>query len=180
MGCDKALLPHPDGGTWLTRTLLLLQVLGEPVTLLSRHASHLTLAEALGVTAIAEPPPWDGPLRALARLMDHHPDQRLLLCPVDMPHLDGASLQALVAASDAAPDTIQLAHDGERLQPLLAVVPATAPLRAHLANAVAEQGVRIAVRARGLRLRVRIPPRRGGRSRPRRGAGGAGPHPRVR
>lgn len=136
MGRDKALLPHPDGGTWLTRTLQLLQALGEPVTLLSRHASHLTLAEALGVTAIAEPPPWDGPLRALARLMDHHPDQRLLLCPVDMPHLDGASLQALVAASDAAPDTIQLAHDGERLQPLLAVVPATAPLRAHLAAAV--------------------------------------------
>lgn len=136
MGRDKALLPHPEGGTWLRRSLVLLQCLGEPVSLLSRHPAHQALAQTLGVIAIAEPPPWDGPLRALARLMAHYPEARLLLCPVDMPHLDGASLRALVAASDADPATIHLAHDGERLQPLLAVVPSPAPWRDQLTAAV--------------------------------------------
>jgi molybdopterin-guanine dinucleotide biosynthesis protein A len=141
MGRDKALLPHPDGGTWLERSLALLLTLGQPVTLLSRHDRHRELAHALAdragfaLTAIAEPPPWEGPLLALARLMERHPGERLLLCPVDMPWLDGASLRALVAAA-AAP--IHLAHDGQRLQPLLGLYPATADrrrrLQAHLAT----------------------------------------------
>ena len=36
MGHDKALLPHPEGGTWLSRSLLLLAQLEAPITLLSR------------------------------------------------------------------------------------------------------------------------------------------------
>ncbi|MEB3183382.1 MAG: NTP transferase domain-containing protein, partial [Cyanobacteriota bacterium] len=37
MGRDKALLPHPEGGTWLERTLRLLAQLESPITVLSRH-----------------------------------------------------------------------------------------------------------------------------------------------
>ena len=146
MGRDKALLPHAEGGTWLERTLLLLARLNAPITLLSRHRAHLQLAEALQVELkatgvalelIAEPPPWEGPLLALHRLMEHHPDERLLLCPVDMPDLSLAALQALLAgAATGSPIRLLLAHDGERLQPLLGLYPSSAPIRAHLAAAV--------------------------------------------
>ena len=145
MGRDKALLSHPEGGSWLERTLRLLAQLDAPITLLSRHGAHLELAEELALelapgapmTALAEPPPWEGPLLALHRLMEHHPDERLLLCPVDMPDLSLAALQALLAgAATGSPTRLQLAHDAERLQPLLGLYPSSAPIRAHLAAAV--------------------------------------------
>ncbi|MEB3166214.1 MAG: molybdenum cofactor guanylyltransferase [Cyanobacteriota bacterium] len=150
MGRDKALLPHPEGGTWLERTLGLLGQLQLPITLLSRHPRHRALARAWadGVTgvgtagaaaleAIAEPPPWEGPLLALHRLLERHPDERLLLCPVDMPALTAAALETLRSAADAEPGLILLAHDGCRPQPLLGVYPAPPALRRHLAAAVA-------------------------------------------
>ncbi len=155
MGRDKALLPHPTGGTWLERTLLLLAQLEVPITLLSRHLAHLELAQQLNarlaaapgpstppaITPVSEPPPWEGPLLALHRLMQHHPDQRLLLCPVDMPDLTLAALHALLAAADdpagtQEPNRLHLAHDGERLQPLLGLYPSSTPIRTHLAAAV--------------------------------------------
>lgn len=150
MGRDKALLPHPEGGCWLERTLGLLGELEMPITLLSRHEEHLARAEALAartglaIAAIEEPPPWEGPLRALERLMALHPDSRLLLCPVDLPHLTAAALQTLRAAADEAADNappgspgLLLAHDGERLQPLLGVYPSSAALRRDLAACLA-------------------------------------------
>jgi len=136
MGRDKALLPHRAGGTWLERCLRLL--------------AHLELAEELAlklapgspVTALAEPPPWEGPLLALHRLMQQHPNEQLLLCPVDMPELSLAALQTLLAsAATGSPTRLHLAHDGERLQPLLGLYPSSPPIRAHLAAAV-ERGER--------------------------------------
>ncbi|MFM7265545.1 MAG: molybdenum cofactor guanylyltransferase, partial [Cyanobium sp.] len=136
-------------GCWLERTLTLLAAQDMPVTLLSRHAEHRQRAEALAlchglaIEALDELPPWEGPLRALARLMHHHPHQRLLLCPVDMPGLTAAALQELRAAADGGGDggpdggPILLAHDGERLQPLLGVYPSSEPRRRHLATALA-------------------------------------------
>ena len=152
MGRDKALLPYAGGGCWLEHTLELLAGLGVPITLLSRYPHHLTLAMELGarlrasptspgapwITTISEPPPWEGPLLALHRLMDQHPNQRLLLCPVDMPDLDLASLQILVSAAATEPAAIHLAHDGDRLQPLLGLYPADARRRIRLSEAVAK------------------------------------------
>ncbi|MFM7393852.1 MAG: molybdenum cofactor guanylyltransferase [Cyanobium sp.] len=141
MGRDKALLPHPEGGCWLERTLLLLGRLGAPITLLSRHPAHLALAQRLAprlppITALAEPPPWEGPLLALHRLMRQHPEERLLLCPVDMPALSLDVLRTLLAAAAERPTQPHLAHDGERLQPLLGLYPSSARVGAHLAAAV--------------------------------------------
>lgn len=147
MGRDKALLPHPRGGTWLEASLRLLASLEAPITLLSRHAAHHELARALvqvpswRLEVLLEPPPWEGPLRALGRLMARHPGERLLLCPVDMPGLNPACLQALVAAAAAAPERIHLAHDGRRLQPLLGVYPAL-PAREQRLQAVLAGGER--------------------------------------
>ena len=68
--------------------------------------------------------------------MEHHPNQLLLLCPVDMPALDLATLRQLLLASSSAdsshsiqPDSIQLslihvAHGGSQAQPLLGLYPA--------------------------------------------------------
>jgi molybdopterin-guanine dinucleotide biosynthesis protein A len=85
-----------------------------------------------------EPSPPQQPLIALGRLMHHHPDQQLLLCPVDMPDLDLATLRQLLHAashSDSShpglihrdlsqPSLIQVAHDGSQPQPLLGLYPA--------------------------------------------------------
>ncbi|PSB39381.1 molybdenum cofactor guanylyltransferase [Aphanothece minutissima] len=140
MGTDKALLPHPAGGTWLEFSLGRLAALPLPITLVSHHRAHHALArprrDGLGqpITVLEEPPPREGPLLALDRLMAHHPGQDLLLCPVDMPWLETAALEALLAAASThaaagtpaatGPAPIHLAHDGRRLQPLLGLYPA--------------------------------------------------------
>jgi len=105
MGRDKALLPHPNGGTWLEHTLRLLGELDAPITLLTRWSSHQALAEGLRLPqleTLSEPPPWEGPLLALHRLMEQHPNEQLLLCPVDMPNLNAATLRSIRIGLTAA------------------------------------------------------------------------------
>ena len=137
MGQDKALLPHPEGGTWLERQLRLLGSLGEPVTLLTRHSSHLELAAGLTrqgqlrIHLVPEQAPQQGPLLALQRLFARNPGCQLLVCPVDMPWLGEASLRLLLQAG-AEHSAIVLAHDGARAQPLLGIYPATAERRSNL------------------------------------------------
>ncbi|MEA5414444.1 molybdenum cofactor guanylyltransferase [Synechococcus sp. BA-132 BA5] len=155
MGTDKALLPHPAGGTWLTFSLAQLAGLPLPITLFSHHRAHLALARPLrdglgdGISVLEEPPPREGPLLALERLMHHYPDQDLLLCPVDMPWLATTALQALVATATGAtatpcgPAAIHLADDGRRLQPLLGVYPASASRRLGLRAFTAAGGRRL-------------------------------------
>jgi len=147
MGRDKALLPHPRGGCWLEQALGLLAGLGVPITLLSGWPRHLAIGAAMAPALAAsgvelellqEPEPREGPLRALDRLMAHHPDQRLFLCPVDMPDLTLASLETLMAVAATEPALIHLAHDGQRLQPLLGIYPADACRCARLSEAVAK------------------------------------------
>ena len=150
MGQDKALLLHPDGGTWLERTLLLLAGLERPLILVSHQPSHqqaaLGLAQRWGwgdrLELLVEPEPREGPLLALARLMELHPNQRLLLCPVDMPWLRPSTLAALVAAPTDA-NLILVAHDGERRQPLLGLYPSDRRHRAAIgaATAAGERGL---------------------------------------
>jgi molybdopterin-guanine dinucleotide biosynthesis protein A len=139
MGRDKALLPHPDGGTWLERSLQVLSELQAPITLCSRWPQHRALAEALQLPQLdtfAEPPPWEGPLLALHRLMERYPEIQLLLAPVDMPHLNALALQALLQTSQSEPGTIHVAHDGSRRQPLLGIYPSSRGIRQELAVAV--------------------------------------------
>lgn len=142
MGRDKALLPHPEAGSWLEHCLISLAALGAPITVLSRHAAHLALAKDLALQhgwaldAFAEPPPWEGPLLALRRLAEREPQAQLLVVPVDMPALHRDCLETLLAVAVAQPELIHVAHDGERLQPLLAVLPAGDGWRQTLQRAV--------------------------------------------
>jgi molybdopterin-guanine dinucleotide biosynthesis protein A len=144
MGSDKALLPHPAGGCWLDHSLRQLAALGAPLTLLSGHASHLSRASQLAASLavplelLHEPSPPQGPLIALGRLMRHHPNQLLLLCPVDMPALDLATLRELLrAVSSADSSLIHVAHDGSQAQPLLGLYPADGRHRSSLAASLA-------------------------------------------
>ena len=154
MGQDKGLLPHPDAGSWLEYGLELLEELRTPLTLFTGHTSHLSTAVALAkrhgwlerLEPLREAPPHEGPLLALAKLMRHHPDQILLLCPVDMPWLDRGSLRTLLASTTTAiRDTtlpgagagIRIAHDGQRHQPLLGLYPSDARHRDALLAATA-------------------------------------------
>ena len=153
MGTDKALLPHPAGGTWLEFSLVRLAALPLPITLFSHHRAHHALARPLRdgrgrpIMVLEEPPPREGPLLALERLMAHHPAQDLLLCPVDMPWLEASALEALLAAAavQAPPGAaaIHLAHDGRRLQPLLGHYPAHPGLRRRLGAFTAAGGRRL-------------------------------------
>lgn len=146
MGQDKALLHHPAGGTWLSHTLELLAELGAPISLCSRHRSHRHLAEhldgPLGVPldCLEGPLPPQGPLQALGHLMQRHPDERLLLCPVDMPWLDRASLDQLLRSAGKRPQQLWVASDGVRLQPLLGIYPASEALRSDLRSWLAGGG----------------------------------------
>ncbi len=149
MGQDKALLPHPDGGTWLERQLRLLASLGEPVTLLTRHSRHRDLADRLAaqegmavLQPIREPSQQRGPLLALQSLFQAYPATAILLCPVDMPWLQPASLARLLEAGGQA-EALALAHDGERLQPLLGLYPATAERRRRLGRFTQAGGQRL-------------------------------------
>jgi len=133
MGRDKALLPHPSGGVWLTALVDQLLPLGYPVQVLSRHAAHAELlAHWPGCSVVLEPPPWNGPVQALARVLPSWPGESLLMLPVDMPRMRTAVVQQLIAAWNRAPEHAAVAHDGQRLQPLLAVIPSGSPFRSCL------------------------------------------------
>lgn len=133
MGQDKALLAHPEGGTWLERSLKLLAQLQAPITLFSCHQAHLEMGSTMEmVTAIPEDPPWEGPLLALHRLMQIHPEQTLLLCPVDMPYLTFGAINSLLEEAKPKPNSLVLAHDGQQLQPLLGVYPSNAAISKNL------------------------------------------------
>ena len=49
-----------------------------------------------------------------------------------MPRLRTAVVRQLIAAWNSAPEQAAVAHDGQRLQPLLAVIPSGSPFRSCL------------------------------------------------
>lgn len=138
MGRDKALLEHPDGGVWLTALIAQLQPLGCPIRVVSRHRAHAELLLNQPMVSVwQEPAPWAGPLQALARVLPAVSGEALLVLPVDMPCLSTAVLRQLIEAWQRQPDRVAVAHDGQRLQPLLAVIPSGSPFQSVLIEQVA-------------------------------------------
>lgn len=146
MGRDKALLPHPHGGSLLQNACVLTLATGLETVCLSRphqgHRQHLatvagTSPELRQVTVLEEQPPWEGPLLALAKLMTICPGRPMVLLACDLPHLSSPLLNAL--AAPLPPRHARLTTDGAQQQPLLATY--GADLAATLHRAVAT-GVR--------------------------------------
>ena len=140
MGRDKALIPHPSGGVWLTAMIDQISPLGLPVQVLSRHSAHAEqLMSRSDVQVLHEPAPWHGPLQALARVLPSSSAEALLVLPVDMPLLKTPVMRLLIGAWRQQPERMAVAHDGERLQPLLAVIPGGDPFVSALADQLAAE-----------------------------------------
>lgn len=140
MGRDKALIPHPSGGVWLTALIDQILPLGLPVQVLSRHGAHAELLIGRSdVAVLREPAPWHGPLQALARVLPSSSTEALLVLPVDMPRLKTPVLRLLIAAWRQQPERMAVAHDGQRLQPLLAIIPGGDPFVTALAQQLAAE-----------------------------------------
>ena len=124
MGRDKALIPHPQGGCWLTRSIELSRKQGLAVHVISSHSSHDLLASALdGVTCRSDPFPGMGPLAALSAVFGKTKALGLLVMPVDMPWLESTTLDQLIGVWRENPSVALVTHDGNRLQPLFAIYP---------------------------------------------------------
>ncbi len=135
MGRDKALLPHQKGGVWLTAMIEQLMPLGLPVVVVSRHQVHAdVLAHQSDLKFVLEPPPWNGPLQALNCVLSSGSEGAWLVLPVDMPRLTTVVFQQLIDAWRRHPNKVAVAHDGERLQPLLAIIPSGSPFRTSLSE----------------------------------------------
>jgi len=130
MGRDKALIAHPSGGVWLTALLDQLRALVLPVVVVSGHRSHADLLSGRdGVTVLEEPVPWNGPLQAFAQVLSPELHRPLMVLPVDMPRLNAEVLHCLIEAWETMPQVAAVAHDGERLQPLLGIYPSGSPVQ---------------------------------------------------
>jgi molybdopterin-guanine dinucleotide biosynthesis protein A len=125
MGADKALLSHPRGGTWLDNTVALAMALELPVLVLSGHASHREhlASRSPQLCVLSEPWPPAGPLQAFAAVFSARDDEAWLVLPIDLPCLTLMTLQTLQAAWREQEHIALVAHDGERLQPLLGIYP---------------------------------------------------------
>ena len=124
MGQDKAALPHPNGGSWLSHAAALLSQVCPSVAVCSQHSSHADLiAELERVVLALEPAPAQGPLHALQLVLPRDSNSALLVAPVDMPQLNRSALDSLIAQWRHSPSQAAVAHDGQRLQPLLGIYP---------------------------------------------------------
>ena len=114
-----------------------MQPLNRPIRVVTRHRAHAELLKDQPKLRVwQEPAPWAGPLQALARVLPATSDQALLVMPVDMPRLSTPVLRQLIAAWQVQPDRVAVAHDGQRLQPLLAVIPSGSPFQSVLIEQV--------------------------------------------
>ena len=138
MGQDKAALPHPSGGSWLSHAAALLSQVCPSVAVCSQHSRHADLITGLERVALTlEPAPAQGPLHALPLILPRGSESALLVAPVDMPQLNRCTLESLIAQWRHAPCQAAVAHDGERLQPLLGIYPGGSEQRTGLAGVLA-------------------------------------------
>jgi molybdopterin-guanine dinucleotide biosynthesis protein A len=114
MGRDKALMPHPRGGVWLTVLLDQLSALALPVVVVSGHADHAEMVRCRdGVSFLQDPRSCNGPLQAMAQVLSPDMNQPVMVLPVDMPRLTTEVL---------------------RLQPLLGIYPSGSPFQSTLVS----------------------------------------------
>jgi len=91
---------------------------------------------SLGVSVVSDDiADFPGPLAGLLSASEALTTDWVLMCPCDSPFISTDLIRALIAAARSQhPATITVAHDGERLQPVFALVPRSArhALRAYL------------------------------------------------
>lgn len=124
MGRDKSLIPHPQGGSWLSHSIGLCRRLDLPVDVVSSISSHHQLASMFaGVKCSSDPFPGQGPLAALSAVFGQENVLASLVLPVDMPWLESWVLIQLIRAWQEQPSLAVVSHDSTQLQPLFAIYP---------------------------------------------------------
>lgn len=120
MGRDKALLPHPDGGTFLEYVVAVLRSCCREVIISGQHA----LPEA---PSLPDPARDQGPAIGVTAAVEEARRLRLagaLIVPVDMPRVVSEDLRRLIDAWDRQPQRIVAATFAEDFpEPLLAIYP---------------------------------------------------------
>lgn len=132
---DKAALEY-DGESQLARAFRLVRSRATPA-FVSVRAGQADDPARRGYPQIADRLEGVGPAAGILAALEAHPDRAWLVVAVDLPHLTGATLDALLAARDPArlATAFRSAHDGLP-EPLCAVwEPASrAPLAAFVAG----------------------------------------------
>jgi molybdopterin-guanine dinucleotide biosynthesis protein A len=138
MGRDKALLPHPEGGSFLCHAARCALAVCDRVLISGRRERPSNFpsqgAERMAwlPDLLADRGPLGGVVTALEWLWHHAEDDArqaaLLVLPVDMPRLSADLLAELVRqyreATDVPPRRVLCASfDGTRAEPLLAIYP---------------------------------------------------------
>ena len=124
MGRDKSLIPHPQGGSWLSHSIGLFRRLDLPVDVVSSISSHHQLASRFdGVECRPDTFPGQGPLAALSAVFGQENVLASLVLPVDMPWLESWALVQLIRAWQEQPSLAVVSHDSTQLQPLFAIYP---------------------------------------------------------
>ena len=139
MGRDKSLLPHPQGGCWLSHSIGLCRRLDLPVDVVSSIPSHHQLASRFdGVACRSDPFPGQGPLAALSAVFGQEKFLASLVLPVDMPWLEPWVLIQLIRAWQEQPSLAVVSHDSRQLQPLFAIYPNDSSYREPLLRQLAD------------------------------------------
>jgi len=122
MGRDKAMLDHPQGGTFRSHAVGRLAPLCAQVFLAGR------CAEPTDVPTLTDSVADAGPVGGVATALRQATDQSLdavLVTPVDMPFLTTDDLRILCDTWSEHPDDIHVAVSGDqqRMEPLVAIYP---------------------------------------------------------
>ena len=122
MGRDKAALPHPAGGTLLSRQLALLDALAPAQRLLSLRAAQPAPAGLPPAWHVVRDDGTSGPLGGLVAALRACLAPPLLVLAVDLPFIDLATLNQLLTAASPAGLVPTTPHGCE---PLAALYPRT-------------------------------------------------------
>lgn len=88
------------------------------------------LAAAFGAQLISDAEKdFPGPLAGIQQGLHHALHPALVVLPCDTPLLPAALIAQLAVAFQRHPDQVSLVHDGQRLQPLHAIIPSNAASR---------------------------------------------------
>ncbi|MEH6490986.1 molybdenum cofactor guanylyltransferase MobA [Halopseudomonas sp.] len=120
-GRDKGLMPYAGKPVAAHLSHLLRNLGGELLISCNRNqATYEPWADRL-VSDVA--PDFPGPLAGIMAGLQACRSSHLLVLPCDMPRVDLALLQGLLAQAEAAPERPCMVRAGERWQPLLCVIP---------------------------------------------------------
>ncbi len=115
MGSDKARLAHPAGGTLIEHAIALAAGAAPRVLLLSGDGGRYP---ETGLLELPDAAPSAGPLGGLVAGLRAADGAPLLLLPVDLPFLDAAALETLLAAHARGEAPVTVAGEAGRLCPL--------------------------------------------------------------